>query len=41
MNKTMIMLINKSFGMKVKIQMRMLGVVILLYSMIIISGILP
>lgn len=34
----MVMLIKKSVGVKAKIQMRMLGAVVLLYLMLIISG---
>ena len=33
------MLIKKSIGMKAKIQMRMLGAVVVLYTMLVISGV--
>ena len=35
----MVMLIKKSIGMKAKIQMRMLGAVVVLYTMLVISGV--
>ena len=35
----MVMLVKNSVGMKGKIQMRMLGAVVILYSLLVISGI--